>query len=228
MATIQEAANPPINVEFTVQHITSKDDLPGYVDVEHAAFHDWKPMNLMYPPSSIISAEESSNFTTNLYSEIWSSDPSAHYLVAKLPSGKIIGGAKWNFFQNSKPQFPWPKKYAPGANTEMVKWYFEQLDQRRNEGLKGKRHALMATLVVSPEYQRCGVGKALLEWGLNKCDQEKLECWIDATDEGKGLYLKHGWEEVGKLEINSKQWGDQSGGVMWTSNLIRKPKILDS
>ena len=227
MAETQETSNLPNKVEFTVQHVTSKQDFPGYVAIEHAAFQNWKPMNLMHPPSATVSAEESAEFAANLYSEIWSSDPTAYYLVAKLPSGKIIGGAKWNFFQNSDPQFPWPVKYAPDANVEMVKWYFEQLDKRRNEGMKGKKHALMATLVVSPEYQRCGIGKALLEWGLRKCDEENLECWIDATKEGKGLYLQHGWEEVGELEIDLKRWGDSNGGLMWTANMIRKPRSVN-
>jgi len=228
MAAAQETDRSQGAVNFTVQHVTSKDDFPGYVAVLNAAFQKWKPMNLMHPPSSTVSAEECFAFSVNQSVETWSSDPTAHYLVAKLPSGEIIGGAKWNFFQNSEPQFPWAKKHSPDSNVEMVEWYFGQLDQTRNKGMKGKKHALMATLVVSPDYQRCGIGAALLEWGLKRCDEEGLECWIDATDEGKGLYLKHGWEDAGGVEIDLKRWGDEKGGIMWVSNMLRKPRSLDS
>jgi len=229
MAATQDTVNSTGKVEFTVQHLTSKDDLPGYMAVAGKAFRGWRPMSLMNPPSSTISAEESRAFALEIFSETWSSDPTAHFLVAKLPSGEIIGGAKWNFFLTPEPQFPWPKRYGPTANAEMEKWYFEQLDKKRNEAMKGKKHVLMATLVVNPEYQRCGVGKALLEWGLKKCDEEGLECWIDATEEGKGLYLKHGWEEVGKLEIDLQRWGGgDSEGTMSVANMHRKPRSVDS
>jgi GNAT superfamily N-acetyltransferase len=210
-------------IQYTVQPIASENDIPGFVKVQDDAFHDWPTMQVMYPSNLAIKKEESLGLEVKSHTDIWVNDPTAVYCTAKLQSGEIIGGAKWNFFQDSGPQFPWPTEHGPDANGEMVKWYFEQLDDRRNKGMHGKKHVLMAILAVSPHYQRCGIGARLLEWGLQRCDKEGLECWIDATDKGKGLYLKHGWVEVGGIDVDLERWGGEKGRVIRTANLIRKP-----
>jgi GNAT superfamily N-acetyltransferase len=221
-------SKPTERIDFTVQPVTSKDDIAGYTAIEHSAFEDWPTMEVMYPSHLAISEEKSLSCATEIHMETWLNDSTAIYCTAKLPSGQIIGGAKWNFFQNSGPQFPWPNKYAPDANVEMIEWYFGQLDEKRNKDMIGKKHVLMATLVVSPEYQRCGIGARLLEWGLKRCDEEELECWIDATDKGKGLYLKYGWEEVGGLDVHLERWGGAKGVVIRSANLIRQPQTVSS
>jgi len=62
------------------------------------------------------------------------------------------------------------------------------MDQR--EGVKERGDLYMALLGVEPGFQRMGVGKRLLEWGLEKADREGLECWIEASPVGKPLYEK--------------------------------------
>lgn len=36
-------------------------------------------------------------------------------------------------------------------------------------------------LAVDPDYHRRGVGKALVQWGVDKAISEGLECHLDAT-----------------------------------------------
>jgi GNAT superfamily N-acetyltransferase len=43
-------------------------------------------------------------------------------------------------------------------------------------------------LCLSPEYQRMGVGRKLLEWGMQEADREGVECWIDCSLIGSRLY----------------------------------------
>ena len=68
--------------------------------------------------------------------------------------------------------------------------------------MQEKPHLLMAILAVSPKYQRAGVGKKLLAWGLKQADALQLGTWIDASPQGLGLYKTMGWREVGHLDID--------------------------
>ena len=75
------------------------------------------------------------------------------------------------------------------------------------ESVKEKGYLYMAILGVDPNFQRMGVGNRLLEWGLEKADREGLECFIEASPAGKGLYEKLGWREVGFTDVELRRWG---------------------
>ena len=58
--------------------------------------------------------------------------------------------------------------------------------------MDGKPYILLHALAVAPGLQGKGVGRRLLEWGLEIADRERWECWVDASREGVGLYRKVG------------------------------------
>lgn len=41
------------------------------------------------------------------------------------------------------------------------------------------------------DYQHCGLGSAMLEWGCSKADAEGLETYLDASERGQPFYRKH-------------------------------------
>ena len=57
-------------------------------------------------------------------------------------------------------------------------------------------------MCVYPEFQRRGVGRALMDWGLAKTDSLGLESFIEATDSGEGLYAKCGYRSVKNVSVN--------------------------
>ena len=61
--------------------------------------------------------------------------------------------------------------------------------------------------MVHPDYQRRGVGKLLMEWGLDVADREGLSCRLQATPQGRGLYSKCGFENVGNMDIDMSKYG---------------------
>ena len=87
---------------------------------------------------------------------------------------------------------------------------------------RGKGYVYMAILAVGPEWQRMGVGRKLLEWGLEKADREGLECWIEASPAGKPLYEKVGWREVGFTDVELKKWGWKGEEVSRTVSMFRE------
>ncbi|CAG9978421.1 unnamed protein product [Clonostachys byssicola] len=50
---------------------------------------------------------------------------------------------------------------------------------------------------VSPKFQRRGVARQLMNWGIAKADQEALPVYLSATPAGKPLYERLGFRTVG-------------------------------
>ncbi len=50
-------------------------------------------------------------------------------------------------------------------------------------------------------YQRCGVGRELVQWGLRAAKEKKLWVGTEASPKGLGLYLKLGFEQVGWFTV---------------------------
>ena len=46
-----------------------------------------------------------------------------------------------------------------------------------------------------PEFRRRGVGKLLVDWGINEADKRNLETYIDATEAGRLFYKRNGFNE---------------------------------
>jgi ribosomal protein S18 acetylase RimI-like enzyme len=64
------------------------------------------------------------------------------------------------------------------------------------------------------DYQRRGAGAMLVKWGCDLADREGMVCYVDATDKGKGLYTKFGFED--------KTIPGQ--GAKGVSSMVRYPK----
>jgi hypothetical protein len=48
-------------------------------------------------------------------------------------------------------------------------------------------------LSTIPEYRRLGVTNMLVKWGVDLADRDELECFVDASDEGRPVYKKFGF-----------------------------------
>ena len=60
-----------------------------------------------------------------------------------------------------------------------------------------KRHYYLMVIAVEPEFQGKGIGSYLLKDGLEKADNEKLECYLETcTSEDVRFYTKHDFEVI--------------------------------
>ncbi|KAI1323668.1 acyl-CoA N-acyltransferase [Xylariaceae sp. FL0255] len=60
----------------------------------------------------------------------------------------------------------------------------------------GEKQMYLAGLACHPEYERRGAGKALISWGLERAQREKIPIGLFASPKGMGLYKKLGFKEV--------------------------------
>ena len=56
-----------------------------------------------------------------------------------------------------------------------------------------KPYATLMILATDPDFQRRGVGRALLEEGLKRVDQMGVACYVQASTMGRPLYEQRGF-----------------------------------
>ena len=72
-----------------------------------------------------------------------------------------------------------------------------------------KRHYYLMVIGVEPEYQGKGIGSRLMQVGLKKADDEKLECYLETvTYEDVRFYMKHNFEIIFNkgFGVESQYW----------------------
>ncbi|KAF9878694.1 GNAT family protein [Colletotrichum karsti] len=72
---------------------------------------------------------------------------------------------------------------------------------------------LLEVLGVHPDWQGKGVGKKLMQWGLERSDEDKVPIVLIATTDGQRLYTKLGFDVVNWATTRSFTWAE-GGAVM--------------
>ena len=72
-------------------------------------------------------------------------------------------------------------------------------------------------MCVSPLAQRRGVGQRLMDWGCEQADKFGVEAVVEASDEGKGLYARYGFEALRHVRLHegSGRFGGREGQEFW-------------
>jgi hypothetical protein len=72
---------------------------------------------------------------------------------------------------------------------------------------------VLEIMFTHPEHRRRGAGTILMDWGVKLADQLGLESFIQASEMGKLLYLRHGYlvleESNYKPELEEKDKSDE-------------------
>lgn len=56
-------------------------------------------------------------------------------------------------------------------------------------------HWCLEIMVVRGGFQARGAGAMMMQWGVDQADAEGVECYLDATPQGKPLYEKSGFRD---------------------------------
>lgn len=67
----------------------------------------------------------------------------------------------------------------------------------------------LETLATLPAYQRQGIGRQLLRYGLLEAEKRDLPAWVEASVNGYPLYRSVGFEDVVELRTDLSKYGSK-------------------
>jgi GNAT superfamily N-acetyltransferase len=108
----------------------------------------------------------------------------------------------------------WPE----GTHTALVEHLWPKLLAVRQKYDKELQDYIFVDILgTDPAWQRQGVGKLLMEDEVCKvADQKGIPVWLEATQEGRGLYQKLGFVEKEKIWVDLGRWENgQDKGEGW-------------
>lgn len=128
-------------------------------------------------------------------------DPGARFVVVEDTSTSplrpaVVAFAKWNVpMAPGTAQPPLPENWPVDGDPALAGVFFQKLADM-HEGIMGDRpHWYLELIVTKGRYQGRGAGGMLMGWGVDKADEEGIECYLDATPEGKKLYERFGFKD---------------------------------
>jgi GNAT superfamily N-acetyltransferase len=83
-------------------------------------------------------------------------------------------------------------------------------------------YLMLNQLGTHPDHQGRGAAKMLLDWGLRKADEEGLVVYLNATEVGRRVYEKRGFEVVKAVEWDRVPWGGEGKDCHWC--MVRQPR----
>lgn len=81
-----------------------------------------------------------------------------------------------------------------------------------------KEHWRLSQLAASPQYQRFGIERRLVQWGLERSDEEEVVAVLEATVTEQGLYKRFGFRHDG--------WVKFDAGKQKYSFMTREPSLV--
>lgn len=71
-------------------------------------------------------------------------------------------------------------------------------------------------LATHPDFQNRGMGSALVQWGIDRADGEKVCASVVSAEGNEGFYARFGFVEVGRANVGRlKEKGIVGGAIMF-------------
>ncbi|WPH01548.1 Hypothetical protein R9X50_00439500 [Acrodontium crateriforme] len=194
-------------------------DMDAYFDIIWAAFAPGL-MALMYPNGFTASAREQSKQS---YLREWQRHPERtkmmkvvdHSLPETHPGNKIIGVSKWRFFTRDRSEAELAQEKAeaaaepaiPDHDGPVCEAFGAAVSKCKDEIVGRKAYALLYIVGVAPEHHRRGVGKMHLNWGLREADRLNIPVYLEASEMGRPLYERMGFESLKTMPFDARDFG---------------------
>ena len=204
-----------------------EEDIRRLTDIQFAAFGDDPTHQLLYPGDRLSNTVRADAVERTLTS--WRQTPEMHIIkCVESGTGVITGFAKWIFHRtprseeqwNVKPTAPW----AEGTHRAIVEQLLATTAEIRGRMWQGKPYAgkslashstlrltsnhmpVLGLLCVHPDFQRQGIGKILVQWGLRQAAELGLTVHLEASPEGLPLYRSLNFKIVEIVVVGVDQW----------------------
>jgi len=222
--------------EFQVHSITPA-DLPSMISIYISAFSLEYVNSYAMPPATCTPARKT-RWLHDRFSGFFSKPELHMYKVVESGTGKTVAWSRWCFPYTLTAEEREERRrekeqeerdvlegrrteYPEGANVEVCKALFGGLRVMREKYMDPSQHYFVHLVATDPDYQRRGLATMLLRHGLALADADNMRTYIEATASGHPVYLKLGWKDVDRLDIDLKKWGIEEPGYHWA--MIREP-----
>lgn len=111
---------------------------------------------------------------------------------------------KWIQYKDALEDWMWPPYWViPEKRAMFTEAQKDAMDKYLGKG-KIDEMWYLKILAIHPGYQRRGVGAALVDWGLKHARQRGEKAYLEASENGKGLYMKKGFKVVGNIDLQDE------------------------
>lgn len=96
--------------------------------------------------------------------------------------------------------------------------------ENNEKGIILRKRVELEAILVHPDYQRKGIAKRLLAWGIEEAERLGVDLWLQATEEGRPVYERAGFqplrevkvvcEGVGESPVTVRRPRDSTAGVI--------------
>ena len=210
----------------------SKEDIPSLIDIHRAAFAPDNAGRLMH--------SNEAEYRRKLRKVFESEMPKAKNTVIKAvcrETGSIagwIGFVRVNYPGLESKEESEEKEQDEKPGTRLGRLIEEDFNRVKAVWMSNKKYIHVGTLVTHPDYERRGVGSALIQQATAKGDGDNVPCWLESSSVAHGLYNRVGFREVGKLEVDLSEFAPggksvkRGWGVWETIYMVRLPENTNS
>ncbi|OTA04477.1 acetyltransferase, GNAT family [Trichoderma parareesei] len=169
-------------------------DMPLMVETYFEAFSQ-DPIHQQFAPKGTQSAHDF--WTQALTAEI--RDKNNHFLSVWDDTASpeaFVGFAKWIAPGASPEPVPTVDQWPSEGDQEFSAFFFGRLSDMHHEAMGERPHWYLELLAVKPQYQGKGAASLMLRYGVDKADEDKVECFLDASPKGQPIYERYGFRVV--------------------------------
>ncbi|KAI1337259.1 acyl-CoA N-acyltransferase [Xylariaceae sp. FL0016] len=197
-----QQSGPGATAPFVVLPAQISDIEPAY-DVYFAAFAKEAILDFLFPGGVDRKAH------TEGTKHWWNLDRNGYTIKCVDPdTGKIVGMASWDVFWRPGEEGAWPKppgaEWLQGKEREKAETVLVPLWDMHEKLFGKRRHVYLPTMAVHPDYQRRGIGRLLMQWGIDMAEKLGLPIYLEATDAGFPLYKSMGFERLTHVSVIHK------------------------
>lgn len=198
------------------------EDIPQLCDVYFSAFAN-EPITEQTLPKA--SGTGRAFVAAGLTKDI-QSDEKKHVLVitdsVAADPAQIMAFAKWvepgAEIHDPPPASAWPQDGNPDIAVHFFGNFSRAHRRIMGEGEGARKHWYLELLLTRREASGRGAGRKLIEWGVEKADDGKLPCYLEATKEAEAMYeKKFGFEVVQRDSVR------HATGEVDVSMMTREP-----
>ena len=164
-----------------------------------------------------------------LWKQHCSSEMGHWFYVEDVSTGEVVGSTHWQVQLASAPHSGplsleatwWPPGEAREFATEVIRQtyaprhrfltgpyvgkYHLLVNIRRLGLLPSSRGVVAGLMSVLPSHRGRGVGNLLMAWGVQKAEELGYQSWMEATETGRGLYEKFGYQVLFKVSFDDRR-----------------------